>query len=152
MNHSRKLLWMILLLLAVAACGGGDEGADDNGGNTPTPEANNGDSGSDDEGGSLSLGGDIPDFFPSDFYLPEGLNVRGVSENPAADMISLTGIFESGDAAEIHAEAVAGFSFLTRFDSISKGVVALRDLVFFLSLIGAALAATGIVIDLKKAG
>jgi ABC-2 type transport system permease protein len=49
-------------------------------------------------------------------------------------------------------DTVAGLSFLTRFDSISKGVVALRDLIYFLSLIGVALAINGIVIDAKKAG
>lgn len=50
------------------------------------------------------------------------------------------------------AETVASFSFLTRFESLSKGVVAARDLLYFVSLIGVALAANGIIIDLKKAG
>ena len=48
-------------------------------------------------------------------------------------------------------DAVAGLSFLTHFVSISKGVIDLRDLLFFASLIVAWLAATAVVVDLKKA-
>lgn len=48
-------------------------------------------------------------------------------------------------------DAVASMSFLTRFDAISKGVIDLRDLLFFVSLIVAWLAATAVVVDLKKA-
>lgn len=48
-------------------------------------------------------------------------------------------------------EMIARFSFLTRFDSISKGVLDPRDLVFFLSIIGVMLAANAIVVDLRKA-
>lgn len=50
------------------------------------------------------------------------------------------------------AETIAGFSLLTRFESLSKGVVAARDLVFFLSLIAVALAINGVVVEAKKAG
>ncbi|MBO3277143.1 ABC transporter permease subunit [Pseudomonas schmalbachii] len=48
-------------------------------------------------------------------------------------------------------DAVASLSFLTRFDAISKGVIDLRDLLYFVSLIAAWLAATAVVVDLKKA-
>lgn len=48
-------------------------------------------------------------------------------------------------------DAVASLSFLTRFDAISKGVIDLRDLLYFVSLMAAWLAATAIVVDLKKA-
>lgn len=48
-------------------------------------------------------------------------------------------------------DAVASFSFLTQFDSISKGVIDARALVFFFSLIGVFLAATVVVVDAKKA-
>ena len=48
-------------------------------------------------------------------------------------------------------DAVASFSFLTRFQAISKGVIAVRDLLYFLSFIGAWLMATAVVVDLKKA-
>jgi len=42
-------------------------------------------------------------------------------------------------------------SFLTHFQAISRGVLDLRDVVFFLLCIGTWLAATVLVIDLKKA-
>jgi ABC-2 type transport system permease protein len=48
-------------------------------------------------------------------------------------------------------EQVAGFSFLTRFDAISKGVIDAGDLVFFVSLIAALLAATVVVVETHKA-
>ncbi|WXL24755.1 ABC transporter permease subunit [Ectopseudomonas mendocina] len=48
-------------------------------------------------------------------------------------------------------DSVASLSFLTRFDAISKGVIDLRDLLYFVTLIAAWLAATAVVIDLKKA-
>ena len=48
-------------------------------------------------------------------------------------------------------DAVASFSFLTRFQAISKGVIDVRDLLYFLSFIAAWLMATAVVIDLKKA-
>jgi ABC-2 type transport system permease protein len=54
-------------------------------------------------------------------------------------------------APQIIVDAIAGFSFLTHYDAISRGVIDLRDLVFFLSLIAVSLAATTIVLDLRKA-
>ncbi|WP_372876615.1 ABC transporter permease subunit [Pseudomonas sp.] len=57
----------------------------------------------------------------------------------------------SGWAPQWSIDAVASLSFLTRFDAISKGVIDLRDLLYFLTLIAAWLAATAVVIDLKKA-
>lgn len=48
-------------------------------------------------------------------------------------------------------DAVAGLSFLTHFQAITRGVLDLRDVVFFLLCIGAWLLATVLVIDLKKA-
>jgi ABC-2 type transport system permease protein len=49
------------------------------------------------------------------------------------------------------ADAIAQLSFLTHFNAIAKGVVDLRDLLFFLLTIGFFLYATAVVIDLKKA-
>ena len=57
----------------------------------------------------------------------------------------------NGWAPQWLVDAVASLSFLTRFDAISKGVIDLRDLLYFLTLIAAWLAATAVVIDLKKA-
>ena len=47
--------------------------------------------------------------------------------------------------------AISSFSFLTHFHSISKGVLDLRDIFFFLSLIAFWLFATATIIDMKKA-
>lgn len=57
----------------------------------------------------------------------------------------------SGWAPQWLLDAVASFSFLTRFQAISKGVIDVRDLLYFLSFIAAWLIATAVVIDLKKA-
>ena len=48
-------------------------------------------------------------------------------------------------------DAVSSFSFLTHFHSISKGVLDLRDIFFFLTLIAFWLFATATIIDMKKA-
>jgi len=48
-------------------------------------------------------------------------------------------------------DAIASLSFLTHFDAISKGVIDLRDLVYFGALIGFWLSATALVLDMKKA-
>ena len=57
----------------------------------------------------------------------------------------------SGWAPQWLVDVVASMSFLTRFAAISNGVIDLRDLLFFITLIAAWLAATAVVIDLKKA-
>ncbi|MGI9301493.1 MAG: ABC transporter permease [Gammaproteobacteria bacterium] len=56
-----------------------------------------------------------------------------------------------GWAPQAIVDAIASFSFLTHFDSIAKGVIDLRDLVFFAAVIGFWLVANTIVLDLKKA-
>ncbi|NNC64174.1 MAG: ABC transporter permease [Gammaproteobacteria bacterium] len=48
-------------------------------------------------------------------------------------------------------DTIASLSFLTHFASISKGVIDLRDLVYFALLIGVMLYANAIVLELKKA-
>lgn len=57
----------------------------------------------------------------------------------------------SGWAPAFVVDAIASLSFLTHFDALSKGVIDLRDIVFFLLVIGAWLAANTIVLDMKKA-
>ncbi len=54
-------------------------------------------------------------------------------------------------APQMVLDAIASLSFLTRFEAISKGVIDLRDLLYFVTLIAAWLAATAVVVDLKKA-
>jgi ABC-2 type transport system permease protein len=46
---------------------------------------------------------------------------------------------------------IASFSFLTRFESLSRGIIDVRDLIYFLSLIGFWLFATVIAVESKKA-
>ncbi|MDH4274523.1 MAG: ABC transporter permease subunit [Gammaproteobacteria bacterium] len=48
-------------------------------------------------------------------------------------------------------DAIAGLSFLTHFQAISKGVLDLRDIVYFVAMIAAWLYASILIIDLKKA-
>ena len=48
-------------------------------------------------------------------------------------------------------DAVASLSFLTHFESIAKGVIDVRDLLFFAMLIGFFLLATGVALELRKA-
>ena len=48
--------------------------------------------------------------------------------------------------------AVASFSFLTHFLAITQGVIDLRDIVFFFSLIALFLTANIVIIDLKRVG
>jgi ABC-2 type transport system permease protein len=49
-------------------------------------------------------------------------------------------------------DVISSFSFITHFNAISAGVIDLRDLVFFFSLIGLFLYANILVIDLTKSG
>lgn len=55
-------------------------------------------------------------------------------------------------APRLIVETIASFSFLGHFNAIVEGVIDLRDLIFFLSLIVVWLYATAIVVDFKKAG
>jgi len=48
-------------------------------------------------------------------------------------------------------DAVASLSFFSHFEAISKGVIDLRDLVYFAALIAFWLTATAVVLDMKKA-
>lgn len=59
--------------------------------------------------------------------------------------------FFTGWAPPAVVDAISSFSFLTHFQAISKGKIDARDLVFFTSLILVFMAATSVVIDLKKA-
>jgi len=48
-------------------------------------------------------------------------------------------------------DAIASLSFFTHFESISKGVIDIRDLLYFGMLIGFFLLATSIALDVRKA-
>lgn len=63
--------------------------------------------------------------------------------NPVQDLVS-------GWAPQRVVETIESFSFLTHFEAISKGVIDVRDVVFFGSLIGLALFANGMILELRK--
>jgi ABC-2 type transport system permease protein len=48
-------------------------------------------------------------------------------------------------------DGIASLSFLTHFEAISKGVIDLRDVVYFVALAAFWLMATALVLDMKKA-
>lgn len=60
--------------------------------------------------------------------------------------------FFQGWAPTLIVDTIASFSFLAHFNAITEGVIDLRDLVFFLSLIAVWLYANAVVVDFKKAG
>ncbi|MBS0187308.1 MAG: ABC transporter permease subunit [Planctomycetes bacterium] len=59
--------------------------------------------------------------------------------------------FVTGWLPQEAVKVVGSFSFLTRFEAISKGVLDVRDVLFFASIIGVFVAATGVVVNMKKA-
>jgi ABC-2 type transport system permease protein len=59
--------------------------------------------------------------------------------------------FLSGWAPAALVDTISGFSFLTRFDSIAKGVIDLRDIIFFASLIALCLFINAAVLEARKA-
>jgi ABC-2 type transport system permease protein len=60
--------------------------------------------------------------------------------------------FFSGWAPGAVVEAVAGLSFLTHYNAIMRGVIDLRDLIYFVSLVAAFLFANAAIVEMKKAG
>ena len=49
-------------------------------------------------------------------------------------------------------EVVAAFSVMTHFEGFQRGVIDLRDFLFFASVIGFALFTTGVIIRSQRAG
>jgi len=48
-------------------------------------------------------------------------------------------------------DVVSSFSFTTHYNSIRRGIIDSRDLVFFLSIIGGGLVINALILDYKKA-
>jgi len=65
--------------------------------------------------------------------------------NPVTDLLARW-------ASPALVDTVAAFSVVTHFDAFQRGVIDLRDLVFFLSVIGFALFATGVILHGHRAG
>ena len=59
--------------------------------------------------------------------------------------------FFNGWAPQAVVDAIASFSFLTHFESIKKGVIDIRDIIYFAALISFWLYANVVIIDAKKA-
>ena len=59
--------------------------------------------------------------------------------------------FFSGWAPQAVLDALAALSFLTHFDSIARGILSLRDLLYFVIIIVVWLSATAVVVNMKKA-
>ena len=59
--------------------------------------------------------------------------------------------FFRGWAPQYVVDAISSLSFLTHYTSISKGVIDLRDVIYFATLIGCWLYANAVVIEMKKA-
>jgi len=60
--------------------------------------------------------------------------------------------FFNGWAPLVLVNAVSSFSFLTHFVAITAGVIDLRDVIFFFSLMALFLAANVVIVDLKRTG
>ena len=65
--------------------------------------------------------------------------------NPVTDLLARWG-------SPAFVDTIAAFSVVTHFDGFQRGVIDARDLVFFLSVIGFALFATGVVIRGHRSG
>jgi ABC-2 type transport system permease protein len=65
--------------------------------------------------------------------------------NPVTDLLARW-------ASPAFVDAVAAFSVVTHFDGIQRGVIDARDLIYFLSVIGFTLFATGVIIRSHRAG
>jgi hypothetical protein len=99
MGRGLKAIATVGLFLLVASCGGSDDG-----GAATTSIGGH-------AGGTESVGNpdtELPDYVPGDFYLPAGMTIESVTQDPGTGAISLTGTFESGDAAAIQQDMVAG--------------------------------------------
>ncbi|GAB4296802.1 MAG: ABC transporter permease subunit [Methylophaga sp.] len=59
--------------------------------------------------------------------------------------------FFAGWAPQTLVDTISSFSFLTHFDAISKGVIDLRDMLYFISLIAIWLFANALIVNARKA-
>ncbi|MCX4193693.1 ABC transporter permease [Methylophaga sp. OBS1] len=59
--------------------------------------------------------------------------------------------FFAGWAPQTLVDVISSFSFLTHFDAISKGVIDLRDMLYFISLIAIWLFANALIVNARKA-
>lgn len=112
------------------------------------------------------LAGYIGSFLMAGGYLAIGTCLSAITRNQVIAFVvsvvvsflfTMSGLplvidFFSGWAPRLVVDTIASFSFLTHFQSIIQGVIDLRDVIYFLSLIGVWLVACGVIVDMKKAG
>jgi ABC-2 type transport system permease protein len=97
----------------------------------------------------------IGSFLMAGAYLAIGACISaGTNNQVIAFVVSVVVCFllTISGAPLVLVNAVSSFSFLTHFTAISSGVIDLRDLIFFLSLIALFLTANVVLVDLKKTG
>lgn len=111
------------------------------------------------------LAGYIASFLMAGAYLAIGSFISAITKNQVISFVISVVVlllfvmagfdmvidFFSGWAPEAVVEAVSQMSFLTNFRSVSRGVIDLRDIVYYLSLMAAFLFANIIMVDWKKA-
>jgi ABC-2 type transport system permease protein len=112
------------------------------------------------------LAGYVGSFLMAGGFLAIGAAISAITKNQVIAFVITAAIcfiftvsgsslvlgFFSGWAPQVLLETVASFSFLTHFTSISRGVIDLRDIVYFGSLIAAFLFANAVIVDMRKSG
>jgi ABC-2 type transport system permease protein len=90
----------------------------------------------------------IGSFLMAGGFLAIGMCLSAATRNQVIAFITaaLVGVFP-----QMIVDAIASLSFFTHFEAISKGVIDVRDLVYFAALIAFWLTATALVLDMKKA-
>jgi len=108
--------------------------------------------------------GYVAAFLMAGAYLAVGLCVSAITRNQViAFVISIMVSFGfilsgfpmvldlfTGWAPQIIVNAISGMSFLTHFNAITKGVIDLRDIIYFVSFIACWLYANIILVEMKK--
>ena len=114
---------------------------------------------------AVICGGYLGSFLMAGSYLAIGSCISATTKNQVIAFVvsvvvcllfMLSGLppvldFFTGWAPDFLIDAVASFSFITHFESLTKGVIDVRNIVFFGSLIAFWLFANAIVIDIRKA-
>jgi ABC-2 type transport system permease protein len=112
------------------------------------------------------LAGYIGSFFMAGGYLAIGACMSALTRNQVIAFVlsavvcflfTVSGApivldFFAGWAPQVLVEAIASFSFLRHFNAITEGVIDLRDVVYFVSLIALWLFANAIAVEMRKAG
>jgi len=112
------------------------------------------------------LAGYVGSFFMAGGYLAIGACMSALTRNQVIAFVlsvvvcflfTVSGApivldFFAGWAPQVLVEAIASFSFLRHFNAITEGVIDLRDVVYFLTLIALWLFANAIAVEMRKAG